>query len=578
MVKKYAISIGINIYEHMPELKYARQDAQLMDSWFEKSGFAARYLFTDNSQSTQGDRQHYEATFGNLKALFLKRFKPNTLEIEDSIWFFFSGHGIRHEGIDYLMPRYANSDPEGIKDTAISVNYISQRLRETGAGDVVILCDACRDRSKGDDFKLDQVKGVITLASCSPNERSYEIDELMQGAFTYALHEALESTQQGNGNYATFERLYQRLQVRVPELNREFNQGKPRYQNPSGHVDPDEKRHCILLPKHAIKADIAIYEKQALIAEVNNNYLEAERILIKLWEICPGDSEIRQFYKRVVIKQDRELQAQSVTSARSETVIEEPAKVTVFLQTKEASQAKDPVQQNFVEQLGSETKLEMVYIPGGSFMMGSPEEEEDAHDKPQHKVTISAFFMSKYPVTQAQWQAIRNNNPARFLNNPQNPIETVTWNDAQEFCKKLSNKTRNKYRLPSEAEWEYACRAGTTTRYCFGKTLTKNLANYDKNVRKTTPVGKFPANAFGLHDMHGNVWEWCKDNWHDNYKKAPTNGRAWIDNKSSTKVTRGGSWSNFPGSCCSTSRSYFLSEYDSDIIGFRVVCKVPRTR
>ncbi len=156
----------------------------------------------------------------------------------------------------------------------------------------------------------------------------------------------------------------------------------------------------------------------------------------------------------------------------------------------------------------------MVSIPGGSFKMGSP-----ANETPQHDVTVPAFFMGKFEVTQEQYQQVMGKNPSH-CEGYKRPIEMVSCNDAVEFCKKLSQKTGRTYRLPSEAEWEYACRAGTTTPFHFGETITDELANYHASKthasepkgeyrKQTTPVGEFPPNAFGLYDMHGNVWEWC---------------------------------------------------------------------
>ena len=166
-------------------------------------------------------------------------------------------------------------------------------------------------------------------------------------------------------------------------------------------------------------------------------------------------------------------------------------------------------------------------------------------------------------------------------------MENVTWADAQEFFRRLSIITgRAKYRLPSEAEWEYACRAGTTTPFGFGETITGKVANYDasevyRNERKatwrkkTTTVGSFPPNAFGLYDMHGSVWEWCQDHWHSNYKGAPTDGRPWLEENSEEKtyVLRGGSWSNHPWNCRSAYRLHYHTNYN---VGFRVVCSAPR--
>jgi formylglycine-generating enzyme required for sulfatase activity len=175
------------------------------------------------------------------------------------------------------------------------------------------------------------------------------------------------------------------------------------------------------------------------------------------------------------------------------------------------------------------------------------------------------------------------NNPAYFKGEHR-PVEQVCWDDAQEFCKRLSQRTGRSYRLPSEAEWEYACRGGTTTPFHFGPTITPELVNYPygsaekgKYRAETTPVGSFPANGFGLYDMHGNVLEWCEDVWHDNYKGAPTDGSAWViggDKTSNTRPQRGGSWLNGSGVCRSASRDrwYAESRNFSPHRGFRVVC------
>ncbi|MDE5108321.1 MAG: SUMF1/EgtB/PvdO family nonheme iron enzyme, partial [Trichodesmium sp. St17_bin3_1_1] len=188
------------------------------------------------------------------------------------------------------------------------------------------------------------------------------------------------------------------------------------------------------------------------------------------------------------------------------------------------------------ENIGNGVSLEMVKIPGGRFLMGSPETEakRDDNESPQHYVDVPEFWMGKYVVTQQQWQAIMGNDPSRFQGKNR-PVETVSWNNATKFCQKLSKKTGRDYRLPSEAEWEYACRAGTTTPFYFGETITGELANYEASEtyadeqkgeyrKQTTPVGQFPPNAFGLYDMHGNVYEWCQDVWDSSYDVSPVDG------------------------------------------------------
>jgi formylglycine-generating enzyme required for sulfatase activity len=226
--------------------------------------------------------------------------------------------------------------------------------------------------------------------------------------------------------------------------------------------------------------------------------------------------------------------------------------------------------------------LEMIKIPAGSFLMGTEEIEVIRlcqeyeincfkNEMPQHQVNLQEFYLGKYPVTQEQYQAIMGNNPSDFKDNPKNPVEMVTWDNAQEFCQKLSEKTGKKYRLLSEAEWEYACRAGTRTRYYFGDNadLLGEYAWYRDN--STHLVGQKKLNNWGLYDMYGNVWEWCEDVWHNNYKNAPTDGTAWNDNYAQTdyRVLRGGSWVNSPTNCRSASRG--LHAYHSYEYGFRVV-------
>jgi len=245
--------------------------------------------------------------------------------------------------------------------------------------------------------------------------------------------------------------------------------------------------------------------------------------------------------------------------------------------------------------------LEMVSIPGGKFLMGSPESEPNrqSNESPQHKVTVEPFLMGRYPITQIQWQVVAQlmpevnrelkPSPSRFSGSTR-PVEKVRWDEAVEFCDRLSAHTGRTYRLPSEAEWEYACRAGTTTPFHFGETITPELANYrgtetyndgskGEYRQETTPVEHFEiANPFGLCDMHGNVYEWCQDHWHDNYKGAPTDGSAWLsENKDASRVLRGGSWNIYPVNCRSAYRDGSYPRETNNNVGFRVVCSSPRT-
>jgi len=265
--------------------------------------------------------------------------------------------------------------------------------------------------------------------------------------------------------------------------------------------------------------------------------------------------------------------------------------------------------QYFPEPLNETTHLDMMQILGGAFLMGSLPDELDnySNEQPQHEVTVPPFFMARTPITQSQWRAVAaysevdsdlNPEPSSFKGDNR-PVEQVNWDDATEFCRRLSQQTDRTYRLPSEAEWEYACRAGTPTPFHFGETLSDELANYcaqDREIvstlykgiygrgilgqyrEETTEVGQFPANPFGLFDMHGNVLEWCEDDWHDSYQGAPSDGTPWLDTErtEATKLLRGGSWDFNPRYCRSACRYGSTRDIRVNDVGFRVCCVLPR--
>ncbi|TYQ25233.1 formylglycine-generating enzyme family protein [Pseudanabaena sp. UWO311] len=285
-----------------------------------------------------------------------------------------------------------------------------------------------------------------------------------------------------------------------------------------------------------------------------------------------------------------------------------------------------PEQQEFVQRnrykykpwLNSANLPEMVDIPSGTFWMGSPEGIGNDDEKPYHQVTVKAFQMGKYPVTQAQWRTVAMSpkveidlslNPA-YHRGDDKPVEQITWYEAQEFCARLSQLTGENYRLPSEAEWEYACRAGASeyTEYSFGndasqlddygwygnnsgdreidadqiwKDVNRDNNRYWERIRQnncgTHPVGLKPANDWGLYDMHGNVWEWCADDWHDSYEGAPIDSQIWVkdvkncEDSEIQKVLRGGSWNFVAWYCRSAYRSRVNARSQSNFVGFRVI-------
>jgi formylglycine-generating enzyme required for sulfatase activity len=275
-------------------------------------------------------------------------------------------------------------------------------------------------------------------------------------------------------------------------------------------------------------------------------------------------------------------------------------------------QPVQPVLSNFSAPTGAslaasfENALGMKFqlIPAGSFLMGSSDDDvrealasaklyrKDAKlewftdEQPQHRVTFGQpFYLGAHPVTQAQWRAVMGANPSHFKGDDL-PVENVSWDDAHIFLIRLNRRNDGwKYRLPSEAEWEYACRAGTTTPFSFGDTITPAQVNYDGNYpffgaqkgeyrATTTPVGSFPPNAWGLHDMHGNVREWCQDVWHKNYTGAPNDGSAWEQGSDNQRVVRGGSWGDYAYFCRAAHRYRRAPGDRDDLVGVRVAVRL----
>lgn len=604
MGKNWAITIGINQYDNLTPLKYAKRDAEAMrDFCLKDMGFDRVYYFSDDSEPIATDTGPMKSrpTFATLSRFLRTRFEQPFLTPGDNLWFFFAGHGRRHSDRDYLMP--IDVDPGNLDGTAISLNSITERLRRCGADNVILFLDACRDEGArdGEGIGLKQ-QGVITLFSCSPNERSYEIEALEQGAFTHVLLQGLRV--QGEGNCATVERLYDYLKHQVPELNRKHQ--KPR-QTPYAIAEPATKLDLILVPKFATSTDdswlpsTAEEEENEKDFELDRNNQSptsdnfpflltnnlTRRQFIGILGVCGiGGIWLVQKLGRAITPAIPPV----VTPLQSF----EFDVLTVNNRGKEVNRQLGN-SQLFTEDLGNGVNLEMVFIHSDTYLVGpriNPEVDNDDSDGIQHKVKMYAFSMGKYLVTQAQWKQVSelpkvkrdlNPSPAHFkeLNRP---VEQVSWHDAVEFCDRLSIKTKRQFRLPSEEEWEYACRAKTTTPFHFGETLTPDLANYNstyiyangpkgKYRKETTVVGIFPPNAFGLYDMHGNVWEWCLDYWHDIYNEFLT----LLENDAISRLVRGGSYVNSPMECRSSYRKIFNPVSCNKHIGFRVVCEAPMT-
>ena len=442
MAKNWAIAVGINKYSNLTALEYAKRDAEAVKNLLlSKAGFDRVFLFTDDSPEIAAKPSPIctQPTFGHLRRFLRAQFSRKILNPGDNLWFFFAGHGRREANRDYLM--LSDSDPGDVEHTAIPVHYVTEQLRGSGADNVVLFLDACRDVGARGEGIGEEHRGVVTFYSCAPKQKSYEIEALQQGAFTYALIEALQI--QGARNCATVERLEQYLRRRVPEINRQYPQNQGR-QTPYAIPEPASKLHLILLPKYATLADVATLKIDAFRAEYAKDYETARQLWIQVniaaggsdmdaieaigrfptWEVQPSSPSPRQRQPAppqpepvTTLSGVRSLtpEPESEVELLSEQVFEFDV-VTVNAEGREVKREKGQAQY-FAEDLGNGIALEMVAIPGGKFLMGTEDSEIErlckkfdwegyVREKPQHEVIVTSFFMGRYPVTQAQWKAI----------------------------------------------------------------------------------------------------------------------------------------------------------------------------
>jgi len=636
MVNSWAVSVGINYYEHHPEgrLQYAINDAQRMSDFLTQSaGFPSdQVILCLGNENSKGDVNY--PTCSNLIKLLRRDLHPNQLGSVDRFWFFFSGHGISRNGRDYLMTSDSLWEDTDLK-ISLSIDEIISALQRHRDAEIVIVLDACRiEGSKGQGFGDTLYEGITIIFSCKPYECSWEIGEpILQGAFTHALLQNFK--QQIDGDSLTIEQTEYDLQQRVQVLNQQY---RKRLQTPHIRCDSVGKAQQFLLPKSLLARnisqkpqkhqlshkqrstrrshakDILVLKSNALKAEEVGQFESARQLWLQILATFPSEQEasikaIDRIATRLahqpLLLRDSEVETQLLSNMRMETIIPFNCQQGKIIKADQHNQEliipSVPGTQSFrfevvtVDTNGREINrhqrqaqylieelngvgLEMVVIPGGTFLMGSSERKPLSSELPIHLVTVKPFLLSRYPITKEQWKEIAKQPRAHqelklrpsIRGNSSYPVTEVSWHEAGEFCDRLTQITGFQYRLPTEAVWEYACRAGTITPFHFGATITPDLANY--NVENMIQVGSFPfANAFGISDMHGNIWEWCQDHWHDNYNEAPTTTIAWLDSDDTqNRLLRGGSWRNEGGLCRSTSRMFDNSSSKSNNIGFRI--------
>ncbi len=613
----YALVIGNNAYTSLPKLKTAEADARevavLLKDYY---GFETKILLNATRGQIVSALSSYRRALGP----------------EASLLIYYAGHGVNDADKAYWLPVDAERD-----DTAnwIIADTITQMLKVIPARHVLVVSDSC-------------YSGTLTRGLGESLPRATEREHFLQRMATGRSRTLMASGGDepvadggGDGRHSVFANaLLRGLQVMDKarftgaELFRDYVEESvagranqtPEY-NPlknSGHESGDFI--FIRIKTDGKNAEMAVKSPTGPVA------VDPAAFELEYWNAIKGSSdpeEYRDYLEKYPNGQFAAIARRRAAGGRDGNntgggapAVSNPPAVNSGSRSNAARPAaasarlSPPVPANllrsfeyltltldargnlksrgnksatyYAEDLGGGVGLEMVEVPGGSFLMGSPDTEANRSkdEGPQHQVTVPVFWMGKYEVTQAQYQAVMGTNPANFKGSNL-PVEQVSWNDAMEFCQRLSAKTGREYRLPSEAEWEYAARAKTTTPFAFGETVTPELVNYDGNYpygnaakgayrEKTMDAGASgAANGFGLFDMHGNVWEWCLDHWHENYgglvSNAPTDGAAWLSGGDSTlRVLRGGSWNGDAGHCRSALRGGNEQGKRNLLIGFRV--------
>ena len=566
---RHALCIGINDYQSpgIPDLQYAENDANEMARILKEL-----YAFDDvtlllGSQATQ---RNISKAIGSLQ-------NPKRIGDKDCVLIYFSGHGQtvstgrRDDG--YIIPQDAQislkeiDNPAPYKSDCIRMEDIKTDLDAIPALHVLFIADACYSgyiASKSLEDAPDiagalkySARQVITAGT--KGEQTIESNAWRHGVFTYKILEILKVEEKPIQASALGVMLKQRVPREVSSQypNRILT---PQAKYLSGDGDFIFIRKTFSIDN--LNTYFQLLPKPAPLTPQKSN-LDAQ---MKLDELKNFLNKNNYSLEKQISYYDSFIQDWSATKAATEAM--------EIIQSLKQKLDEEKRFADYSEDLGNGVKLEMVAIKGGSFQMGSPSSERVKNDDecPVHTVELDGFWIGKYEVTQEQWQAVMGNNPSYFKGDNL-PVEEVSGDDAMEFCKKLSEKTGKTYTLPSEAQWEYACRAGSKTRFCFGD-YGDDLGEYawywDNSNKQTNPVGQKKPNDWGLYDMHGNVWEWCLDWYDDNYySKSPSKNPVNLQT-SSYRVMRGGSWPGMQGSCRSAHRYRYNPvprDYD---VGFRV--------
>jgi len=426
--------------------------------------------------------------------------------------------------------------------------------------------------------QIEQYQAVISVNKTLAEMGEVERDRALV-AITDHIHDLFEQHQA--------ERLATQQAAEAEGLARQQEQERRIAEQETNRQAADTARLELSKAKSEARAEVERWK-----AEAQKSRADAERTRAEMERLA---REKREWQQQATLKTPQPIAQSEASEAKGPALIQIPTTLGWVVREGNQWQKKEkPITvSGYHEKLAENIAITMIQIPAGEFQMGSPEKEagRQSCEGLQHQMKLRSFFLGQTPVTQDQWQVVAGwpkqqlelkEKPSRFRG-ANRPVEQVSWEEAVEFCLRLRVRTGREYSLPSEAQWEYACRAGTTTAFSFGETLTPELANYSGNIsyasgpmgvyrRKTTEVGSFPANGWGLHDMHGNVREWCLDPWHGSYEGAPADGSAWMAGGGASRLLRGGSWYDRPAYCRSADRSFLHPDNRDFTLGFRVCC------
>ncbi len=585
MANRKALLIGINDYDFLGELKYARQDAHAVSLALQQycgfDGDEITIMCCDAAKNKKGLARYIEHAISSLR---------NHRELEMLV-FGFWGHGFSPSPEQrYLCG--IDTDEADLERTAVSFNFVCSQLAQVQAENTIILLDCCQNKPAGRGTAETMTEGeeaalasiardiqaaqkqtqkytiptVALLNACSEGQKAYEWPDKQHGVFTAHL---LEAFSQGFGSVAPMAAYTTR---RVLKTTKElYNKEQIPYIKIEGGGDiflpkPVAASAPKPIPKITIddaEAKRGIY-RDALIRVAADGQISRDEWL----EISALRGELGL---NTSVYNDIEKQLWGGTTL--DEICAGYVSIPKIIPATPASppRAKSSLLEDVSLDCGKGVQMKLKLIPAGSFIMGS---NESGDEKPPHKVEITEpFYMCVYPVTQAQYKALMGKNPSNFKGDD-NPVEQVSWNHANDFCEELSCITGKTIKLPTEAQWEYACRAGTTTKYSFGDSESRlDLYGwFDGNSgNKTHPVGQKKPNPWGLYDMHGNVREWCYDWYNDNFyaksdKQDPVNLQS-----SDARVVRGGSWGSNPWLCRSALRNWLTPGNAGAGYGFRVV-------